>query len=178
MFNLCWGEKVSEEFRKKLITICSGFSWTNDHANWLMACIAFETGETFSPSIKNAAGSGATGLIQFMPSTAKGLGTTTEELAKMRAEDQLSFVRLYFLPYFRRIHDINDMYMAILLPSAIGKPDAAALFVAPTIAYRQNKGLDTDGDGVVTKAEASAKIREKFIRGYQFSALVEDVKVS
>ena len=35
----------------------------------LMAVMSFETGGTFSPSIPNAAGSGATGLIQFMPST-------------------------------------------------------------------------------------------------------------
>lgn len=41
-----------------------------------MAAMAFESGETFSPSIKNAAGSGAVGLIQFMPSTAKALGTS------------------------------------------------------------------------------------------------------
>ena len=41
----------------------------------LMAVMSFETGGTFNPGIRNAAGSGATGLIQFMPSTAAGLGT-------------------------------------------------------------------------------------------------------
>jgi hypothetical protein len=56
-----------------------------------MAAMAFETGETFSPSIKNKA-SGATGLIQFMRSTAKGSGTTTAALAEMTAVDQLDFV--------------------------------------------------------------------------------------
>ena len=38
-----------------------------------MAVMSFETGGTFDPGIRNAAGSGATGLIQFMPSTAAGL---------------------------------------------------------------------------------------------------------
>ncbi|HBC04295.1 MAG TPA: hypothetical protein DC015_08915, partial [Aequorivita sp.] len=41
--------------------------------NWLMAVINFESAGTFSPSIQNKY-SGATGLIQFMPSTAKSLG--------------------------------------------------------------------------------------------------------
>ena len=37
-------------------------------------------------AVKNAAGSGATGLIQFMPRTAQGLGTTTAKLAKRLKE--------------------------------------------------------------------------------------------
>jgi hypothetical protein len=49
-----------------------------------MACMAFEKGETFSPCVKNP-GSSATGLIQFMSSTAKSLGTTTNDLCKMSA---------------------------------------------------------------------------------------------
>ena len=44
--------------------------------DFLLACMAFESGMSFCSSIRNAA-SGATGLIQFMPSTARGLGTTT-----------------------------------------------------------------------------------------------------
>lgn len=35
-----------------------------------MACMAFETGETFSPNEPNKADSGAVGLIQFMPKVA------------------------------------------------------------------------------------------------------------
>jgi hypothetical protein len=174
MFNLCWGQKVSPEFRNRLIQLCRRHEWTNDHANWLMAAMAFESGETFSPSIKNAAGSGATGLIQFMPSTAKGLGTTTADLAKMSAVDQLFYVEQYFKPYAKRIKSLPDMYMAILLPKYIGRPDESVLF-SGGIAYRQNSGLDTDRDGVVTKLEAAAKVSEKFIKGYAFTELVQDV---
>ena len=39
----------------------------------LLAVMRFETGGTFDPAERNRAGSGATGLIQFMPSTAKNL---------------------------------------------------------------------------------------------------------
>lgn len=47
----------------------------------------------------NAPGSGAIGLIQFMPSTAKGLGTSTSALKQMTAVDQLAYVEKYFAPY-------------------------------------------------------------------------------
>lgn len=174
MFNLCWGQKVSPEFRNRVLQIARKFKWTNDHCNWLMAAMAFESGETFSPSIRNAAGSGATGLIQFMPSTAKGLGTTTTELAKMTAVDQLFYVEQYFKPYATRIHSLSDMYMAILLPKYIGQPEESVLF-SGGIAYRQNSGLDTDRDGVVTKLEAASKVTEKFMKGYAFTELVQDV---
>lgn len=56
-----------------------------------------ETGGTLDPAKQNPrADSKATGLIQFMPTTAKGLGTSIEQLAKMTAREQLPFVERYF----------------------------------------------------------------------------------
>lgn len=54
------------------------------------------TGERFRANTVNRA-SGATGLIQFMPSTAKQLGTTTDKLAAMTEVDQLDYVAKYFV---------------------------------------------------------------------------------
>lgn len=173
-FKLAWGQKVSPAFRAKVLEICRGFGWTNEHASWLMSCMAFESGETFSPSIKNAAGSGATGLIQFMPATARGLGTTTDELAKMSAVQQLDYVRLYFQPYAARIKNLPDMYMAILLPKYVGKPDSSVLFSGGA-AYRQNAGLDADRDGRVAKAEAASKVVAKLTKGQGLSTDEPDV---
>lgn len=166
MTRLAWGDYVSEEFCNKVLEICKNFGWSEMHASWLMACMAFESGETFRSNIKNAAGSGATGLIQFMPSTARGLGTTTDELAKMPEVVQLDFVELYFKPYAKRIASLSDMYMAILMPKYIGKADNAILF-SGGIAYRQNSGLDANRDGVVTKLEASAKVYQKLVKGLE-----------
>ncbi len=117
---LAWGRKVSAEFRARVFTICGELGIAPDH---LMACMAFESGESFSPSKENAAGSHAMGLIQFMPTTAAALGTTTEQLAAMTAEEQLLFVRKYFLPQKGRLHNLGDVYMAILWPAAVGKPE-------------------------------------------------------
>lgn len=163
-FQLAWGQKVSPEFRSKLLAICAGFGWQISQASDLMACIAWESGETFSPTIRNGAGSGAIGLIQFMPDTAAYLETTIHDLAAMTAEDQLSVVRKYFRPYASRIVSLNDMYMAILLPKYIGKDDNSILF-SGGISYRQNSGLDANHDGMITKAEATAKVREKLVKG-------------
>lgn len=159
-----WGSKVSPEFRSKVKIICSDLRFDPNH---LMSCMAFESGETFSPSIKNAAGSGATGLIQFMPRTAKNLGTSTEALAKMTALDQLDYVHKYFLPYKGRLHTLSDLYMAILWPAAIGKPEDHVLWDRSTkpTTYAQNAGLDVNKDGKITKAEASGKVYAKLEKG-------------
>lgn len=159
---LAWGAKVSSLFRDKVRNIAKDLGCD---ADFLMAAMAFETGETFGPSIRNAAGSGATGLIQFMPSTARGLGTTTDDLASMTAEDQLDFVAEYFANQKGRLHTLEDVYMAILLPSAVGKSNDHVLFSSPSRAYDQNKGLDLNGDGRITKAEAAAKVQAKLDKG-------------
>jgi len=159
---IAWGAKVSPQFKTKVMEICKELGV---NADFLMACMAFETGETFSPSIKNAAGSGATGLIQFMPTTAKSLGTTTDALAKMTAVEQLEYVKKYFKPYSSRLKKLEDVYMAILYPAAIGKPAEHALFKQGRKTYSQNKGFDKNKDGKITLSEISSKVRAKYDLG-------------
>lgn len=162
---LIFGQKVSLAFKAELIDIAQDIGVD---PNNLMAVMAFESGETFSPSIRNPA-SGATGLIQFMPSTARGLGTSTDALARMTAEEQLDFVRDYFADYRGRLRTLEDTYMAVLWPKGIGKPNDFVLFSRDSggQTYLQNKGLDLNRDGKITKAEAAAKVREKFVKGEQ-----------
>jgi hypothetical protein len=126
----------------------------------LMSVMHFETGGTFSPSQKNAAGSSGTGLIQFMAKTAKELGTSTSELAKLSRADQLVWVERYLDQYVDKIKGGNasDVYMAVLFPKAIDKSDDYVLFRSGTKAYSQNIGLDENGDGIITKAEAAKKV--------------------
>jgi len=162
--SLAWGMKVSAEFRARLFALCERLALNPD---FLMACMAWESAETFRPDIRNQAGSGATGLIQFMPSTARALNTTTEQLAKMTAVEQLDYVETYFRPYRGKLQTLSDHYMAILWPAAIGKAESAALWAKserPTT-YRQNAGLDSNRDGVITKAEAAAHVQAKLEKG-------------
>lgn len=159
---LAWGNKVNAAFRAAVLQLAD---YLGVNPDYLMAVIAFETGRTFSPSIKNFAGSGATGLIQFMPKTALGLGTSVEALAQMSAVQQLEWVRRYFEPYKGRMNTLSDVYMAVLYPRAIGKQDTYVLFQEGTVAYRQNAGLDVNRDAKVTKFEAASKIYKMLDEG-------------
>lgn len=159
---IAWGAKVTPAFKSKVIKICKNLDVSPDY---LMSCMAFETGETFKPDIKNAAGSGAVGLIQFMPRTAKGLGTSIESLSKMSAVKQLDYVAKYFHKKKGKLKTLEDVYMAILYPAAIGQPSSHTLFSKNTIVYEQNKGFDKDKDGKITLAEISGKVRAKYEKG-------------
>ena len=165
--SIAWSARVSSVFVERVLWIRDALNWPDPAADWLMACIAWETGERFSPDVKNGAGSGATGLIQFMPKTAIGLGTTVEKLARMSAEDQLNYVYKYFAPYKGKINNLADMYMAILWPNAVGKPMAHVLWEAGESpkTYLQNKGLDVNGDKKITKTEAASKVQKKLEMG-------------
>jgi hypothetical protein len=161
MPEVAWGKKVSGPFKAKVIKISERLGCDPSH---LMSAMAFETGETFSPSIRNRQ-SGATGLIQFMEKTAEGLGTTTAQLAAMSAVKQLDFVEKHLKPFKNRMNTVSDVYMTILFPRAVGKPEAFVLFKNPQKAFKQNKGLDANKDGQVTKAESAAKVHAKLIKG-------------
>lgn len=166
--DLPWGAKVSAQFKATVIEMASALKMPASGSAWLMGCMAWESGETFSPSVKNMAGSGATGLIQFMPSTATSLGTDVVKLAAMTAEDQLAYVYAYFKPFTGRLNNLGDVYMAILWPAGVGKPDSYVLWSAaaqPTT-YRQNSGLDVNKDGAITRAECIAKVQAKLDKGY------------
>lgn len=155
-----------EEFMSGIAALSEKY---NIPQNDLLAMMDFETGGTFDPATKNMAGSGATGLIQFMPDTAKSLGTTTEELSEMSRAQQLEYVDKYLKTNLEgRIGpegaDISDLYMSVLFPAAVGKPDDFVLFGEGAISkkyegrYEANKGLDANNDGSITKVEAAAKV--------------------
>ena len=86
-----------EEFTEKVASICSQL---NIKPDWLMFVMWFES--KLNPQAVNPI-SGATGLIQFMPSTARGLGTTTDVLRHMKNVKQLDYVLAYVRPYMIRM---------------------------------------------------------------------------
>lgn len=167
-----WSAKVTPEFVASVQWIADQLEMPEDGVNMLMACMAWESGRTFSPSVKNAAGSGATGLIQFMPATAVALGTTTKALAKMTAVQQLNYVYKYFAGYKGRLKNLGDVYMAILWPAGVGKSDDYVLWNSNTkpTTYRQNSGLDVNKDGSITRAECLVKIIQLYEEGKNFIA--------
>jgi hypothetical protein len=128
----------------------------------LLACMAFETGRTFNPALRNSIG--ATGLIQFIKPTAISLGTTTDALAAMTRVEQMDYVETYFKkgPVHKVANpQLEDLYMQILWPAAVGKPLDYVLFTAPSKPYEQNSGLDIGKKGYITKSDAAGKVRDQ-----------------
>ena len=152
--------KADTEFMEGVNTLSSKYELD---PSVLLGIMDFETGGSFDPAQKNAAGSSGTGLIQFMRSTARDLGTSVEDLSSLSRSEQLTWVEKYLDQYESKIKggDVADVYMAVLYPAAIDKPDSYALFTRGTLAYTQNRGLDKDGNGYITKAEAASTVRQR-----------------
>ncbi|MFK7995026.1 MAG: LysM peptidoglycan-binding domain-containing protein [Granulosicoccus sp.] len=137
---------------------------------YLMAVMSFETGGSFSPSVVNET-SGATGLIQFIPPTARGLGTSTAALANMSAIEQLQYVEKYFEQYSGKLGTLEGVYTSVL--SGRATPDPSATLVTPSgtafagnnQTYRQNAGLDLNRDGRITSGEATALVASRLYGG-------------
>ncbi len=130
---------------------------------YILAVMSFETGGSFNPAIRN--GIGATGLIQFLPSTARGLGTTTDALARMSSIEQLRFVEKYFdQPNFRgRLGTLEGLYTAVLSGTARSNQNDV-LFTRGTRAYEQNP-LDWNRDGQITAGEAVTPVAARMYGG-------------
>ena len=125
----------------------------------LLAVMDFETIGSFSPSEKSKTSS-ATGLIQFIESTAGDLGTSTEELAKMTRAEQMVYVDRYLSRFQGRIKNTGDIYMAVHWPRAVGKNDSYVMYSRGSKNYSANQSLDTNNDGTVTRGEALQRLRD------------------
>lgn len=164
---IAWGMKFSPQALARLAQMVKDLRCDAVAIHTFMGCMAWETGEEFSPATRNKV-SGATGLIQFMGPTAKGLGTTQEELAKMSVVEQLEYVYKHFRPFAGKLKNDGDVYMTILLPRAVGQSDDYVLWSSESnaIAFAQNKGLDLNADGKITRTECLHKIRQMIVRGF------------
>ena len=107
---------------------------------------------------------GATGLIQFMPATARGLGTTTEQLRNMSPIQQLKYVEKFLQNAISRAGktgqriSAGDLYTMVFMPAKINKE---IICQAGSKEYKYNKGLDTNKDGVITKTELGNRVISK-----------------
>jgi hypothetical protein len=111
----------------------------------------------------------ATGLIQFMPDTARSLGTTIDEIYKMSATEQLDLVEKYYKANgVKAGDDIGDLYMLTFMPAARNKPDNFVLGnknggkvfgLSMAAIYRQNRPFDSNGDGIFTVGDIKDRIR-------------------
>lgn len=158
-FNYHWMESsnVTYEFLDKVVLISEKLEVSPDD---LMAVMAFESG--FDPQRENNS-SGAIGLIQFTNISIDEINETTgkdytlEDIRDMDALEQLDMVYLHCKGN-ENISTLGDLYMSVLWPNAVGKEESYVLYEMGSIWYEQNKGLDLNGDGKITKEEAVEKV--------------------
>ena len=124
-------------------------------SEYMLRVMGFETAWSFSPSEKNPHGS-ATGLIQFTEKTARRLRTSTAALAGMSAEDQLYYVEKYFEGYRGRLSTLEDTYLAVYYPAAMGKSDDHVLYAQGSREWAQNP-VFRNGSGRVTRGDVVGK---------------------
>lgn len=114
--------------------------------------------------------SSATGLIQFMESTARGLGTTTAELGRMTAAQQMEYVERYFrsvgLP---RGADAATIYAYVFLPGRARSPDGVLTRRGESY-YNANPNLDANGDGVITISDLNVVLGRVSPRAYRIES--------
>lgn len=139
--------------------------------NDLATVISFETGGTFDPAKRNPT-SNATGLIQFMPETAKGLGTTTDALAKMSFSDQMQFVEKYLRQ--AGVGQNGKTGLGAIYDAITGVPKsgykAYSSDARNRAAYYANTVWDTNGDLSIDPGEAVQSPRFQAHRAAYFPA--------
>jgi hypothetical protein len=87
---------------------------------WLVDLIAFETGGTFDPKISNPRSS-AKGLIQFIDSTAQGLGyASSQDLVNKHPtfESQMLGPVTKYLSSYAPFNSEYQLYMSVFYPAA------------------------------------------------------------
>jgi hypothetical protein len=160
-------QRLTEEprFARAVTDVASSLGFD---VNSLLGVMSSESG--INPKATNPTG-GATGLIQFMPATARMLGTTVEALRNMTGVEQLEYVRRFFLPYQGRIRrdEPGDYYIATFLPAYLGAPretvlgKKGSLEILPKTGfsmgkiYEQNSVFDSTKRGFFTVGDVMAK---------------------
>ncbi|WP_024548927.1 hypothetical protein [Siccibacter turicensis] len=173
---IIWMKKFAEKFgvikadafRSKLLEVSNELSID---PNYIMACIALETGKTFRTDIKNP-GSSATGLIQFMDDTAKDLGTSTRQLRAMDHVEQMEYVKKYFKMQANNVGvpteqwTLEDVYYSIFRPKTIMLgPNDIVYQRSDGDYYSKNLYHDRNSDGKITKNEIAENIRVNYKLG-------------
>ncbi len=174
--NLIYQNKITSnqsQFISKLVKICD---WLGINPNWLMYVMWFESG--LNPAAVNSV-SGATGLIQFISSTAAGLGTSTDELRKMSNVEQLDYVYKYLKPYSGKMNNLIDLYLVVFFPVSLNK-GPEYIFETSTLSRSKiaanNPAFDLNKDSMITRAEVEVKVMSGVPSEYQ--AIMNNEKYS
>lgn len=115
---------------------------------WIANVLEAESG--FNPKAVNGE-SGATGILQWIPTTAQALGTSTAALYQMTAVQQFQYVEKYLRPFANRVRSQSDLALAVFYPKYLGKPDS----------YRFPKKVRADNETIATVGDLVRQVLKK-----------------
>lgn len=161
MKKLLYEDKIPVSYRKQFVEkVVSIAKYLEIEPDWLMLVMNSESGvnsKAINFGCKKGGGSAntcAVGLIQFMPKTAVGLGTSNNSLYNMSALQQLDYVKKYYSPYKNKITSFYDLYLATFYPYAMGKGKTYTFGSEKGVDWArkvadQNKIIDVDKNGLI-----------------------------
>lgn len=193
---LSWGATVSAEMRAAvlsagqdlaidpsyLMAVMRAESGINSHIHIIPAGLDANGNMTYKRSynIPIEEGTIGGGLIGFMSSTARGLGTNLANLLALGNPEQMQFVKLFFSNHQKsgvlpRNPSLWRLYMSTFLPAFAHHADDPSFVLAAKDSpikklrkiYVYNAAADRDKDGEITVGEAMAKIDKILIKGLQ-----------
>lgn len=125
-------------------------SWLPDDA-LRAASWAAELESRWNPHIENPIG--AVGIFQFLPSTAKLLGTDASTIRGQGRADQARWLAKLWA---RRAPRARDLYLRLFYPAAEIRPDGHVIAEVNSKIWQQNPGLRSRHDGPIT----AGRVRE------------------
>lgn len=147
--------KFSFENKLKITKICKELGIENEI--WLYKTIFKESrGNTKAINKKSM----ATGIIQWLPSTAKSLGVTVDSIYNMNMNQQLDYVYKYYEPICKK-HKINSYlktYLAVFHPLSLNKGKNHIIGNENSIITKLNP-IDVNKDRVITVEDISNFIK-------------------
>ena len=142
------------EFLKELTRISKKFNISEGD---LLGLIASES--SLDPQSNNGE---YVGLIQFSKDSAKMVGTTQAALLQMTRAEQMKYVEKYLewwgLP---RGADAGQLYSVVFAPALASGDPNTVMYRQGSGAYKANRWLDTNQDGVITVSELGGRIQRK-----------------
>lgn len=140
-----------------------------------LLAVAFKESSLNPASVNRT--SGASGLIQFMPATARALGTSVEAIRAMTPEQQAPLIERYLRQAgVKAGSNLEQIYAAVFAGSA-SKTGQVLYSASDGAAYRNNIGLDLDRNGEITSGEAAAAASQAWTKAAPAFAPVININV-
>ena len=126
-------------FRQRLLDVSDEL---NIDVDYMATVMSIESNKTFDPAVKSPYSS-ATGLIQFLESTAKRMGTSTQELSNMTATEQLEYVKRFYESVLNngriRVTSPGILHVATFSPGVLQRGGTPS---DDTVIADKNKGIN------------------------------------